>query len=82
MKDSNVDNLEYVLGALQFVVAAVTFDSHSWNQIAVSVLLVCGGILILPLGAKSPIARRARGLIGYFAILLSFALVIKVLFFG
>ena len=80
MNDSTLRVLGYVLGAFQILLAFVYFDSRNWNQVVIAILLFVGGVIALTVDMSSTFAKGARSALCFFAILLSAALVIKVLF--
>jgi hypothetical protein len=82
MNDAKTGLFGKVLGMLQILVSIFVLDLNSWNQIIVSVLLFLGGLLMLTMDADSKFIRGARSFISYAAILISVALIIKVLATG
>ncbi|HKP71145.1 MAG TPA: hypothetical protein VJV05_17795 [Pyrinomonadaceae bacterium] len=81
MDETKIGVIGKLLAVFQILVAIVYFDWNSWNQIAASVLLLVGALLLLGTGTTSSFFRKLLRVISYLAVLLSLVLVIKVLFF-
>ena len=74
--------LGYILAFTQIAVAVFTFDRNDANTILVSVLLVLGAVLMLSAGSESSFFRTANSVLGYLAVVISVAVVVRVLFYS
>lgn len=70
-----------LLGVIQILVAIFNLDPARPNGIIISVLLFLGGLLMIITDIRSPMFGKFRRVLAYTAILISLALIIKVLAF-
>lgn len=71
-----------IVAVVQIVIGLAYFDSRSFNNTAICVLMCLGGSLTLMMDIESPPLQKARRILGHLTLVAGIAFIIKLLVVG